>query len=120
MKKSETGFLTPEIDQASCINCRQCEKVCSAIHIPEISTQTVAYAMKNRNQNERSQSTSGGIFPLFAEYVLDREGVIFGAAYDSDFSVRHIKVCERKDLLPERRSLRANLGRYEFRVGLRI
>ena len=54
--------------------------------------------MKNRNQNERSQSTSGGIFPLFAEYVLDREGVIFGAAYDSDFSVRHIKVCERKDL----------------------
>lgn len=98
MKKSQAGFLIPEIDQSSCINCGQCEKVCPVIHIPEISTQTVAYAMKNRSQNERGQSTSGGIFPLFAEYVLDREGVIFGAAYDSDFSVRHIKVCERKDL----------------------
>ena len=98
MKKVESGFLTPEIDISSCINCGQCEKVCPVIHMPEISTQTVAYAMKNRSQNERMKSTSGGVFPLFAEYVLDREGVIFGAAYDSDFSVRHIKVCERKDL----------------------
>lgn len=98
MKKSETGFLTPEIDISPCINCRQCEKVCPVIHIPEISKQTVAYAMKNRSQNERSRSTSGGVFPLFAEYVLAREGVVFGAAYDADFLVRHIKVCERKDL----------------------
>ena len=98
MKKTETSFFTPEIDMSLCINCRQCEKVCPVIHTPGISTQTVAYAMKNRNQNERNQSTSGGIFPLFAEYVLEREGVIFGAAYDSDFSVRHIKVCEKKDI----------------------
>lgn len=98
MKKAETGFLTPEIDRSSCINCGQCEKVCPVVHIPEISTQTVAYAMKNRNQNERSKSTSGGIFPLFAEYVLNRGGVIFGAAYESIYSVRHIKVCDRKDL----------------------
>lgn len=98
MEKEETGFLTPEIDQALCSSCGQCEKVCPVVHKPKISTQTVAYAMKNRSRNERMKSTSGGIFPLFAEYVLDREGVIFGAAYDSDFSVRHIKVCERKEL----------------------
>lgn len=98
MKQSETGFHTPKIDQALCINCGQCEKVCPVIHMPELSTRTVAYAMKNRDQHERSKSTSGGIFPLLAEYVLDREGVIFGAVHDSDFSVRHIKVCERKDL----------------------
>ena len=98
MKKSEADFLIPEIDQTLCINCGQCEKVCSVLHIPAISTQTTAYAIKNRSQNQRRKSSSGGIFPLLAEYVLDRKGVIFGAAYDSDFSVRHVKVCERKNL----------------------
>lgn len=98
MRKDRYGFQFPSIDTQNCINCIQCEKVCPVIHIPEISTETVAYAMQNKNENQRSKSTSGGIFPLLAEYVLDRKGVIFGAAYDSDFSVRHIKVRERKDL----------------------
>ena len=98
MRKSKTGFLIPEIDVTSCISCGQCEKVCPILHMPEISTHTVSYAMKNKSQNERSKSTSGGIFPLLAEYVLSRGGAIFGAAYQSDFSVRHIEIFDKKNL----------------------
>lgn len=99
MKQAETGFFIPEISQSMCINCGRCEKACPFIHMPEVSIKTTAYAIKNRNEEVQIESTSGGVFPLLAEHVLDREGVIFGAAYDADFSVRHIKVCERKDLL---------------------
>lgn len=99
MKKRETGFLLPEIDHTiSCIDCGQCEKVCPVLHTPATSIKTTVYAIKSKNQNERSKSTSGGMFPLLAEYVLDRNGVVFGAAYDSDFSVRHIKVCDKSEL----------------------
>ena len=98
MKENSAGFLFPEINIAGCVQCDLCEKVCPVIHKQEHSENTLAYAVKNRNENERYASTSGGIFSLLAENVIDQGGIVFGAAYDSDFSVRHIKVCERKDL----------------------
>lgn len=98
MKESESGFLNPVINQSLCINCGQCEKICPVLHMPEMNAETVAYAMKNCDENVRKRSTSGGIFSLLAEYVLDRGGIIWGAAYESDFSVRHIVVSDRKEL----------------------
>ena len=98
MKESESGFLNPMINQSLCINCGQCEKICHVLHMPEMNTETVAYAMKNCDENVRKRSTSGGIFSLLAEYVLERDGIVWGAAYDSDFFVRHIAVSDRKEL----------------------
>ena len=86
------------INQSLCINCGQCEKICHVLHMPEMNTETVAYAMKNCDENVRKRSTSGGIFSLLAEYVLERDGIVWGAAYDSDFFVRHIAVSDRKEL----------------------
>ena len=52
-----------------------------------------AYACYNNNLDIRMSSTSGGIFTLIAEYVLeDLGGVVFGAAFDADFNVQHICV----------------------------
>lgn len=98
MKETETGFLAPVIDEALCTNCGQCEKVCSVLHMPKTSTYTEAYAMNNKNEYVRNRSTSGGLFFLFAEYVLNKEGIVFGAAYDFDFSVHHIAVSSREEL----------------------
>lgn len=98
MKQAETGFFVPEINQSMCVNCGQCEKVCPVIHMPEVSTKTTAYAIKNRNEAIRIESTSGGVFSLLAEYVLKREGVVFGAAYNSGFSVQHIAVSDWNEI----------------------
>lgn len=54
--------------------------------------------MKIRNNIERNKSTSGGIFPILAKYVLDQGGIISGAAYDENFVVQHIFV-ESEDQL---------------------
>lgn len=98
MKETEAGFLAPVIEEALCINCDQCEKVCSVLHMPKTSTYTEAYAMNNKNEYIRNRSTSGGLFFLFADYVLNKEGIVFGAAYDFDFSVHHIAVSSREEL----------------------
>lgn len=98
MKQAETGFFIPEISQSMCINCGQCEKACPVIHMPEVSIKTTAYAIKNRNEEVRIESTSGGMFSLLAEYVLERDGVVFGAAYNSGFLVRHIAISDWREI----------------------
>lgn len=53
----------------------------------------LAYACYNKNTEIRLNSTSGGIFTLIAEYIINKcGGVVFGAAFDNSFAVRHIMV----------------------------
>ena len=82
MKDNGEGFLYPHIDMDKCIDCGRCESVCPVISEPELSRQTLAFAIKSRNDSERNKSTSGGIFPILAKYILNQGGIIAGAAYD--------------------------------------
>lgn len=53
----------------------------------------LAYACYNKDLKIRLQSTSGGVFTLLATYFIENRGaVVFGAAFDENFSVRHICV----------------------------
>ena len=98
MLTDNEGFVYPKVDTEKCINCNKCIKVCNIIN-PIISTNTPqAYACYNKNEDIRQNSSSGGIFTLIAEYVLDLNGVVFGAAFDNDFSVRHIEITEKHQL----------------------
>lgn len=98
LKAHKDGFLYPEIDKNNCINCNQCEKICPLVEMPNINVNTVALALKNVNIAERMSSTSGGVFPLIAGYVLNKNGIVYGAAYDSGFKVHHIAVTQKSDL----------------------
>ena len=98
MIAQQDGFLYPQIDDNKCINCDQCEKVCPLIKMPKPNGNTEVLALKNINMVERMLSTSGGVFPLIAGYVLDHSGIVYGAAYDFDFKVHHIAVTKKSDL----------------------
>ena len=98
MKDSVDGFFTPQIDLSQCIDCGQCEKVCPIINQPEVSSNTIAYAIKNNNYEERYRSSSGGLFPLVARFVLSLGGIVVGAAYDEKFVVRHILIENEEQL----------------------
>lgn len=98
MEDAGEGFLFPVIDGKACIQCGQCEKVCPVLHEPEKSRCTQAFAIKSKNQSERENSTSGGVFPLLAKRVLNNGGIIYGASYQEDFTVRHIAVTDQKML----------------------
>lgn len=96
---SVEGFLYPTIEQSECVNCGICEKVCPLISKIETHNEIKVFAMKNKKASERTNSASGGIFPLLAQFVIKKKGVVFGAAYDQKFEVRHIKVEKEEDIV---------------------
>lgn len=76
MKEDSEGFLYPEIDESKCIKCNKCRRICS--NYPKRNEYDIkAYATKNKNVNERRDSTSGGMFRILAEYVIEKQGVVF-------------------------------------------
>lgn len=89
MEHDVEGFLYPNINTEKCIKCNLCEKVCPIIHQEKIENNPIAYGCYNKNEDIRNQSTSGGIFTLIAENVINSEGVVFGAEFDENYNVIH-------------------------------
>ena len=97
MKEDEDGFKYPIINKQKCIECGLCKNVCPIINKMQIEDRTEAYACISNNETIRKQSSSGGIFSLIAEEVLNERGVVFGAKFDNKFDVVHSFVEEKDD-----------------------
>lgn len=98
MKEDEKGFKNPVIDKSKCINCGLCEKVCPIKNNNKVGNKPIAYACFNKNDDIRKNSSSGGVFTLLASAIISQGGVVFGAAFDESFNVKHIKVDKIEDL----------------------
>lgn len=91
MEVDNEGFWYPKVDKSKCINCNLCEKVCPIINTPKREeTEIIAYACKNKDEEVRRSSSSGGVFSVLCEDVISKGGVVFGASFDQNFDVRHI------------------------------
>lgn len=101
MCSDNEGFLYPSVDVKKCIDCGLCERVCPYHNrIDRIEDKEICYAAYNSNEQDRSISSSGGIFIALAKQIIDNGGVVFGAAYDNDFLVYHTFAEKKDDLLP--------------------
>lgn len=90
MKMDRTGFWFPIIDMEKCIHCGRCKQHCpTQIDLGGRYRKQVCYAVQAAN-NVREVASSGGVFPLMAEWILNKGGYVAGAVYASDFSVRHV------------------------------
>lgn len=100
MVKNSEGFLYPQIDKEKCIKCGLCCKVCPQLkNVKKRNNEfPKAFAMRNKSNKELLQSSSGGIFSNIANYVLEQNGVIFGAAYNENLEVEHIKVEDQEEI----------------------
>lgn len=89
MEKDAEGFWYPFVDPGRCRDCCLCEAACPVKNRITAIYQPRAYACMNKEDNIRLESSSGGIFTLIAENVINDGGVVFGVRFDDDFSVIH-------------------------------
>ena len=83
------GFLYPLIDNKVCVKCGKCDSVCPIQHSNGPQVPFATYAATNPDEYVRSQSSSGGIFSILAEYAIRQGGVVFGAAFNDNSEVVH-------------------------------
>lgn len=81
------GFSYPVVDTSVCVDCGLCEQVCPFLHPYEKREPLRTLAAYNTQEEVRMQSSSGGIFSLLAEKVIQEGGVVFGARFDENWQV---------------------------------
>ena len=103
MRENAEGFSYPKIDMDKCIDCGFCVKVCPAIHAEDVNNEsTLVYAAQLKDKKILAKSSSGGVFSLIAEHVIESGGIVFGAAWDEHLQLHHIGV-ETMDALQKLR-----------------
>lgn len=90
--ESKEGFWVPVIDQALCINCKICDKVCAYSDKKIITSNNkfdnpYAYAIINKDENILKKSTSGGAGFAIATYLNNQGYTLVGVKYDSEKNI---------------------------------
>ncbi len=99
LRTDEEGFWYPQGEKKTCVECGLCERVCPILHAePVCDSIKNAYAGYALDEQVRMKSSSGGIFTVLAEEILRENGVVFGAAFDDDYLVHHVRVDNIEEL----------------------
>lgn len=98
MHENAEGFLYPSIEHALCKQCKSCLKYCPNITPPHRNMPLEAFALRHKNSGLLHHSASGGAALAAAQSILRKGGIVFGAAYDENFVVRHIAISQKSEL----------------------
>ncbi len=98
MIKDEEGFLHPEIDQVKCINCGLCQRTCPVLNTKTNEAINECYAGYAIDKDILKKSSSGGIFSIVANFILNKNGIVIGASLDNDLKLKHLAVEKSADL----------------------
>lgn len=112
MKEDNEGFLYPEIDGEKCIHCNRCINICAFrrdrnqkeqfsqdVNTRKESVYTtepyyndpIVFAAKHKDEEIISKSRSGGVFTAVSDYILSRQGIIYGCILDDELKVKHVR-----------------------------
>lgn len=104
LNEDKEGFLYPTVNHAICINCGLCEKVCPVLTLKGERLPIKIYAGKCKNDTIRKDSSSGGLFTLLAEQIINQGGVVFGARFNEYWELVHSYTETIDGIAPMRRS----------------
>lgn len=92
MVEDEYGFRYPQIDELLCLRCGKCKHVCAFQNSVLNHEPLETYAAVAKNEALRKKSSSGGIFAAVAQQIFEQGGIVFGAAMQDDFTVKHVGI----------------------------
>lgn len=104
VNNDDEGFYVPSVDNDICIQCGKCEKVCPILTpLDNANAPINAYAAWAKDSIIVRNSSSGGLFSIIANLFLDG-GSIYAAAFEKDWTVKHICATSKDDVKRQRGS----------------
>lgn len=99
MQEDSEGFKYPTIDKSKCIDCGLCCKVCPLDKkLENVIAPAASFACTAKDENFAKQSSSGGVFAILANMYIKEQAVIYGAAFDDNLNVCHIRADKKDEL----------------------
>lgn len=98
MTAGENGHIVPQIDNECCVDCGLCAKSCPALAVNKLNIPKYTYAAWNLDKEEQSKSSSGGMSALLAKQMIQEGGIVYGAAFDEQWNVNHVRCENEKDI----------------------
>lgn len=92
MVQDKEGFWYPHIEKELCVKCGRCEKVCPIKDKTQKEYEHQYFGVWAKDEKTRYSSSSGGIFPILAKWILGQGGMVYGAGYNADMRVIHKEV----------------------------
>ena len=113
MVQDKEGFLYPQINKNQCIDCGLCEKICPFLNQSTPNQAIKAFAAYNTDSQIRKNSSSGGIFSLFADWIIQQQGVVFGASFNAEWDIVHVYITRLNELqkLQGSKYIQSNIAR---------
>lgn len=94
--------LFPVIEKQKCIQCGACNRVCireNEIDYREsMPEDSIGFACKNKDNDIRIHSSSGGVFYALAKHIINIGGVVCGCMYDNNFMPKHTIINEISEI----------------------
>lgn len=102
LRQDSEGFYKPFINEDQCIGCTKCIKSCCYkkrldTSIKSHNFKQECYAVKHKEGEVLIQSQSGGAFSAISDEILSKNGIIYGAAIEKDFSVAHRRAANKME-----------------------
>lgn len=92
------GFLFPSLVKDSCVNCGLCAEVCPLENKVVPSENQLFYGAYNENCQDIKNSSSGGIYPALARWILLQGGIVYGVKLDTNHDLYHIGASTEDDV----------------------
>ena len=99
MEQDEEGFAYPIISSKECVDCGMCTNVCPFFPNKNLTTSEYKqryFAVQHKDKSIVAQSSSGGMFTALSDYVIAHNGIVYGAAFDNAFNVKHMRASDRQ------------------------
>ena len=105
MIADKEGFLYPFINKSKCVDCGMCKNICPTLNKTKNKEENQkGYIFQYRDNQIRKESTSGGFYTAISEYVIKKNGIVYGVSLDDNFVAKHERVTKKEDLWKFRNS----------------
>lgn len=97
MTSNALGKSIPKIDDNKCISCELCKRKCPIINKVKKNDVKKVFAAWSKETIDQQLCSSGGIATCFSRFILENNGVVFGATLENK-KPQHISIKNKDEL----------------------